>query len=149
MNKPIDKKYLETQFKNFVSETLDKMYLHKNDSHTHNNKSILDKISESNAGNLLFNGKEFKDGQDGSPGINGQSAYELAVENGFNGTLQEWLTSLKGDPGENGQDATNVTLESIGAASLNHSHGNMNIITYSTTEPTNVATGEIVMVYEE
>ena len=27
---------------------------------------------------------------------NGLSAYELAVQNGFNGTLQEWLDSLKG-----------------------------------------------------
>jgi len=32
---------------------------------------------------------------------NGKSAYELAVENGFEGTLQEWLDSLKG---QNGKD---------------------------------------------
>ena len=30
------------------------------------------------------------------------SAYDLAVANGFRGTLQEWLKSLKGDPGERG-----------------------------------------------
>ena len=35
----------------------------------------------------------------------GKSAYEIAVENGFQGTVEEWLTSLKGvSPhiGENG-----------------------------------------------
>lgn len=29
----------------------------------------------------------------------GASAYELAVENGYTGTVQEWLLSLKGAPG--------------------------------------------------
>jgi hypothetical protein len=35
-------------------------------------------------------------------GINGRSAYELAVMKGFTGTLNEWLASLKGEPGEQG-----------------------------------------------
>jgi hypothetical protein len=30
----------------------------------------------------------------------GKSAYEVAVDNGFVGTEQEWLASLKGEPGE-------------------------------------------------
>lgn len=37
----------------------------------------------------------------------GDSAYQVAVNNGFTGTEQEWLTSLKGDTGQdgsNGQD---------------------------------------------
>lgn len=33
-------------------------------------------------------------------GITGKSAYQIAVENGFVGTEQEWLASLKGEPGE-------------------------------------------------
>ncbi len=33
-------------------------------------------------------------GDDGSDGSNGKSAYEIAVENGFTGTEQEWLDSL-------------------------------------------------------
>ena len=37
-----------------------------------------------------------------SAGQNGKSAYEIAVENGFEGTEQEWLESLKGEPGEPG-----------------------------------------------
>lgn len=35
-------------------------------------------------------------------GINGKSAYELAVMKGFNGTIEEWLLSLKGEKGEKG-----------------------------------------------
>ena len=42
------------------------------------------------------------DGIDGY-GLDGKDAYELAVENGFDGTLQDWLDSLKGEPGEPGE----------------------------------------------
>lgn len=35
-------------------------------------------------------------------GKNGKSAYEIAVENGFDGSENEWLISLVGDPGEQG-----------------------------------------------
>ena len=33
---------------------------------------------------------------------NGKSAYELAVNNGFEGTEAEWLESLHGKPGKDG-----------------------------------------------
>lgn len=35
-------------------------------------------------------------------GQDGKSAYEVAVDEGFEGTESEWLDSLKGDKGENG-----------------------------------------------
>ena len=35
-------------------------------------------------------------------GADGKSAYALAVENGFPGTLPEWLDSLKGEKGDKG-----------------------------------------------
>lgn len=41
------------------------------------------------------------DGANGINGQNGKSAYELAVENGFLGTAEEWLESLKGNNGAN------------------------------------------------
>jgi len=41
-----------------------------------------------------------KDGQNGANGSNGKSAYEIAVENGFEGTESEWLESLKGEDGK-------------------------------------------------
>lgn len=36
-------------------------------------------------------------GKDGANGIEGKSAYEIAVKNGFGGTEEEWLESLKAD----------------------------------------------------
>jgi hypothetical protein len=43
-------------------------------------------------------------GTGGGAGSAGKSAYELAVENGFVGTEQEWLESLKGQDGADGAD---------------------------------------------
>lgn len=42
-----------------------------------------------------------KNGENGANGI-GKSAYDLAVENGYTGTLGEWLTSLIGKSGDSG-----------------------------------------------
>ena len=42
------------------------------------------------------------DGQDGVPGADGQSAYEVAVDNGFMGTEEEWLAGLEGPQGPQG-----------------------------------------------
>lgn len=33
----------------------------------------------------------------------GKSAYDIAVDNGFEGTVEEWLDSLKGDQGAQGE----------------------------------------------
>jgi len=40
-------------------------------------------------------------------GSNGKSAYELAVENGYSGTIEEWLESLNGTDGKDGSDGEN------------------------------------------
>ena len=40
--------------------------------------------------------------QEGSQGLDGKSAYELAVENGFTGSVVEYLESLKGEKGDKG-----------------------------------------------
>lgn len=49
---------------------------------------------------------QVKNGRDGagssSPGAEGKSAYDLAVEGGFEGTVEAWLASLKGDKGDPG-----------------------------------------------
>lgn len=34
--------------------------------------------------------------------VTGKSAYEIAVDNGFSGTVEEWLASLKGEKGNTG-----------------------------------------------
>lgn len=41
-------------------------------------------------------------GPKGDVGANGKSAYDVAVENGFEGTVEEWLLSLIGEKGELG-----------------------------------------------
>ena len=41
-------------------------------------------------------------GPKGDPGADGRSAYQIAVQNGFEGTEQEWLASLKGPKGDKG-----------------------------------------------
>lgn len=41
-------------------------------------------------------------GQPGEKGEAGESAYQIAVRNGFSGSEREWVESLKGDPGEKG-----------------------------------------------
>lgn len=38
--------------------------------------------------------------EQGTPGQDGKSAYEIAQENGFEGTEEEWLESLKGEDGK-------------------------------------------------
>lgn len=43
---------------------------------------------------------------DGKDGVDGKSAYEIAVDNGYPGTEQAWLASLKGDKGDTGEPGT-------------------------------------------
>lgn len=47
------------------------------------------------------------DGRDGADGRDGKSAYEIAVRDGFEGTEEEWLASLKGERGKDGKDGEN------------------------------------------
>ncbi|MFG6316243.1 hypothetical protein [Bacillus velezensis] len=42
--------------------------------------------------------------------VTGKSAYDIAVDNGFSGTVEEWLASLKGEKGNTGaKGATGAT----------------------------------------
>lgn len=56
----------------------------------------------------------------GISGPAGKSAYEIAVENGFDGTVGEWLASLKGADGTNGADGADGTN---GADGINGADG--------------------------
>lgn len=63
--------------------------------------------TDGNDGRDAVDGTDGHDGVDGKPGL---SAYELAVGTGFQGTLEDWLASLKGAKGESiegpkGEDA--------------------------------------------
>ncbi|MFK8377570.1 hypothetical protein [Capnocytophaga canimorsus] len=46
----------------------------------------------------------------GNKGNSSVTAYQIAVENGFQGTVQQWLESLKGEKGENGAPGTNGVM---------------------------------------
>ena len=53
-----------------------------------------------------------------NPVLRGYSAYEVAVKNGFEGTEQEWLESLKGKITEEDRDviaqgASKLTLDAL------------------------------------
>ncbi len=43
-------------------------------------------------------------GKDGRDGVDGRSAYQIAIEKGYQGTELEWLESLRGAPGSSGKD---------------------------------------------
>ena len=56
---------------------------------------------------LLSEVQNGSNGTNGKDGENGLSAYELAVQEGFTGSLTEWLESLKGADGINGINGIN------------------------------------------
>lgn len=47
-------------------------------------------------------------GDKGESGSDGKSAYQLAVDNGYSGTITEWLASLKGDRGNSNGPSDSV-----------------------------------------
>ena len=55
--------------------------------------------------------EKLNNGDLGGGGTAGKSAYEIAVDNGFTGTEEEWLESLKGEQGEAGRSITGITTD--------------------------------------
>lgn len=63
------------------------------------NKGELAEVATSGSYNDL---KDKPSQMTGPQGPEGKSAYQVAVQNGFIGTPQQWLNSLKGEPGQDG-----------------------------------------------
>ena len=64
--------------------------------------SLISVFSMATMSSCSLSGKDGKDGINGIDGANGQdgkSAYQIAVDNGFEGTEEEWLASLIGEQG--------------------------------------------------
>lgn len=127
MRKPIDKTYLLETLKTFDAKVLNEKYRKKDEGieqHTHENKEVLDALSQDTDGSLLYNGNKI---ESGIKGDNGKSAYEIAKTNGFEGTETEWLETLKGkkgDPGVDGKDGKSIK-------SLTKDENNNIIVTFS------------------
>ena len=73
---------------------------------------------------------EVQTGGNGTNGENGLSAYELAVQNGFTGTLTEWLNSLKGADGKDGVDGKDGINGKDGADGKNGTDGKDGLSSY-------------------
>ena len=77
------------------------------------------KIQLTNGNSTTFtvtNGKDGTGGANGLNGTNGKTAYELAVENGYTGTLQEWLEALSSSLPKGGE--TNQVLAKASNADI-------------------------------
>lgn len=68
-------------------------------------------------------GEKGDKGDPGEDGADGKSAYDLAVENGFNGSISEWLASLKGEKGDRGEKGETGVKGADGKDGLNGKDG--------------------------
>ena len=78
-----------------------------------------------------FSGLKGENGKDGRNGNHGESAYEIAYRNGFDGNEQEWMDSLKGDKGDDGVGVKSVTQTTTSTAD-----GGENVATVELTNGT-------------
>lgn len=76
-------------------DTVDGKQLSSNDF-TNEHKAKLESLKQG------LDGKDGQDGKQGEKGEDGLSAYDLAKQQGYNGSLTDWLKSLKGDKGQSG-----------------------------------------------
>ena len=82
-------------------------------------------------------------------GKDGESAYQIALNNGFRGTEEEWLASLKGEKGEDGDVA--ATIKGFFTLSVDK-EGNLWVFAEENAVPNfeyNSTTGELYIVQEE
>ena len=61
-------------------------------------------------GHWFINGNDTGIQAIGKDGKDGESAYQLAVDNGYPSSLDTWLASLKGDKGDKGDTALSVKV---------------------------------------
>lgn len=108
MAKPINKDYLASSLKSFDEQILSKKY-----DEIHSNREIIDKLTESEDGKLLFNGEEIQGGSS-------KSAYEIACDHGFEGTEEEWIASLEG---KDGRGIMSIDLDGENFISATYSDG--------------------------
>ena len=69
-----------------------------------------DKGATGAKGDTGAQGEKGDKGDTGATGAEGKSAYKIAVENGFQGSVEQWLDSLKGEAGVEGQSAYKIAV---------------------------------------
>lgn len=76
---------------------------------------MLDNVQgeKGDTGSQGLQGVAGADGKNGINGANGLSAYQIAVSNGFIGTEQQWIVSLKGATGATGANGNNGWTPSL------------------------------------
>lgn len=57
-----------------------------------------------------------KDGEKGKDGVDGKSAYDLAIQEGFDGTIDEWLESLRYDHSDEFQGLAQTVIQKASEA---------------------------------
>lgn len=65
-----------------------------------------DQGEKGDTGDTGAKGDQGDQGAQGLTGADGDSAYEIAVAQGFVGTIEQWIASLKGDKGDQGEAGT-------------------------------------------
>lgn len=80
-------------------------------------------------------GADGHDGTDGHDGADGESAYQIAVDNGFVGTEEEWLESLKADVDLSPYATTESVNEALAPLEQDsHTHQNKAVLDSMTAE---------------
>jgi hypothetical protein len=104
------KSELKLKFKDLTAEDIYKLKLKFSDlipEEISNLKLKFDDLSEDER--MLLRGPRGQRGKQGSVGDSGESAYGSAVRNGFIGSEQDWLDSLRGPQGISGKDGISIT----------------------------------------
>lgn len=79
-------------------------------------------------------------GGGGADGADGKSAYELALDAGFEGTLEQWLQSLHGTDGTNGRDGVDGIDGSDGRDGVDGADGTNGVDGYTPVKGTDYFT---------
>lgn len=69
-------------------------------------------------------GRDGKDGEQGTAGAPGKDAYQVAVDNGFSGGVQEWLETLK-VKGDKGDTAPAMNIDCINGLIMKQYEGDL------------------------
>jgi hypothetical protein len=88
-----------------------------------------------------IDGKNGADGVDGKDGADGKSAYEIAVDNGFAGTEEEWLASLKGEGADTSMFYSKTEIDQKMAEAA--AGGEVDLSAYAKTEDLEKAISEV------